>query len=362
MNKIILWSVKERAAFFKNFKLCYQNNPTGHIPHLIEEAQKVLSVFRRRNPHSVYNSVWFTTEFKKHMLDIGVIGKPVSVVIPPKAIEKKVHIRWSKEERSIFLKEFYKYFSEQPKAAVVFLVRLAMKSITKDRLRDAHSVRTSEWFLKELPKLEKRRMREVKAALASPTTLTNIASAAHVALTNATVPEPAASPAYSLDEIVKSVVLGLTPHLERIIEEKLSSVQIQSAIDNATVAYLMNLGKAHKVEATPTAQTPVVPDARVVAKKDLKRVVLINLLPAQFNDVSREYGELFDLVLWSAGDSSLQALKAHANNAYRIYGMVDHMKHNVDKVVSGIAGKRYIRYTGSTSTLKSLLEKEYCEL
>ena len=89
-------------------------------------------------------------------------------------------------------------------------------------------------------------------------------------------------------------------------------------------------------------------------------VLLINLLPDQFNEIEKDFGELFDLRKWSDGKDSYGTLKSLASKATKIYGMTDKMKHHVDKTISNVNLPNYVRFTGGMTTLKKLLSEQFC--
>lgn len=96
------------------------------------------------------------------------------------------------------------------------------------------------------------------------------------------------------------------------------------------------------------------------AKDKKPLVILINLLPDQYNEIVSEFGEIYDIRNWVDGQDSISALKSLASRATKIYGMTDKMKHRVDKTVSNINLANYVRFSGGISTLKRLLNEHYC--
>lgn len=153
-----------------------------------------------------------------------------------------------------------------------------------------------------------------------------------------------------VDSLIEKLSSKLAPMIATLVSEVLSPVRVQEAMNQAVSKYIHSLDSKYP-EVPPTVTKVVKP-----------RVVLVNLLPTQFNDVKHEFHELFDLVHWIDGEDGYTKLRSHANTAHKIYGMTDFMKHSVDKFLSTNAKDRYVRFTGSVSTLKSLLEAEYCAL
>lgn len=157
-----------------------------------------------------------------------------------------------------------------------------------------------------------------------------------------------------VDLLLQKLIAGITPHIEQIVSKQLSAAKIQSAMDSAMATYLKEL---------TGGMTAIGKKAALAASKsERKKIVLVNLLNSQFNEIESEFKELFDFVLWCDKDDSYTTLKTHTANAYRIFGMTDFMRHSVDKFLSVNAKERYIRFTGGVSTLKGLIEHEYCEM
>ena len=84
-------------------------------------------------------------------------------------------------------------------------------------------------------------------------------------------------------------------------------------------------------------------------------VLVLNLLPVQFAELEKMFSNYMDLRSWEGSKGNHQTLKSLVQNAYRIYAHTDHMRHCDDTKVSKLAGSRYVRFSGSTSTIKGLL-------
>ena len=84
-------------------------------------------------------------------------------------------------------------------------------------------------------------------------------------------------------------------------------------------------------------------------------VLVLNLLPVQFAELEKMFSNYMDLRSWEGSKGNHQTLKSLVQNAYRIYAHTDHMRHCDDTKVSKLAGSRYVRFSGSTTTIKGLL-------
>lgn len=243
------------------------------------------------------------------------------------------HTHWTLKEQTLLAEACAGLLKSQVAKTSLQAVRIAQELLPADRRRNITTLSLVPW------------LKESVAAVQNKQVLATKNSEVEKAKTITEIP---------VDDLVQRIIKGLTPHLEKIVTEKLSSAKIQSAMDSAMNSYLKELtggmsaiGKKAAVEAS---------------RSERKKVVLVNLLASQYEEVKSEYHELFDLVLWCDKDDSYTSLRTHASNAYRIFGMTDFMRHSVDKFLATHAKERYVRFTGGVSTLKKLIEHEYCEL
>jgi hypothetical protein len=243
------------------------------------------------------------------------------------------HIHWTLKEQTLLAEACAGLLKSQVAKTNLQALRIAEELLPEDRRRNITTMSLVPWLQDSLA-LRKSREQAAseKIEVANNRNITEI----------------------PVDELVQRIIAGITPHLEKIVTEKLSSAKIQSAMDSAMNSYLKELtggmnaiGKKAAVEAS---------------RHERKKIVLVNLLASQYEEVKSEYHELFDLILWCDKDDSYTSLRTHASNAYRIFGMTDFMRHSVDKFLATHAKERYVRFTGGVSTLKKLIEYEYCEL
>ena len=186
-------------------------------------------------------------------------------------------------------------------------------------------------------------------------------------------------------------LLGLQRQAEATVPETKDSAELLDAIqklpnqiaesvtrmlnDSDLAIHMMYLTDALK-ENTKTMQAlmqhrsylpeavQVTPPATVETKEECKErkrklmILIVNLLPIQFNEIQKQFGEYFDLRSWEGTKGSHTTLKALVGSAYKVYAGTDHMRHSDDTKLSKSAGDRYVRFTGSVSKLRSLLAAE----
>lgn len=149
--------------------------------------------------------------------------------------------------------------------------------------------------------------------------------------------------------LVDQVAAKVTPILEAVLEKILTEEVIQAAMDRAVAGYLANLNN------TPS------PSKSIEAKKiKKKKMVVINMLKSQFNILNSEFKDVYDMILWTDGENGYQQLRGLAQTADKIYGMTSFMRHSVDSFLAVAAKDKYVRFTGGMSSLKNILEQEYC--
>ena len=170
----------------------------------------------------------------------------------------------------------------------------------------------------------------------------------------------------SAEDVVQEVstMLEQTPVAEAVAQALDNSdinlqlmLLVEAVTENTkTVKYLadkldrfISLQQQQQTIASKDTVTP--PPTKV--KKPM--VLVMNMLPVQFGDVKNEFGEFFDLRSWEGSKGNHQTLKSLVQNSYRIFAHTDHMRHCDDTKVSKMAAGKYVRFSGSTSTLKGLL-------
>lgn len=117
-----------------------------------------------------------------------------------------------------------------------------------------------------------------------------------------------------------------------------------------------SLSEAQQVAAPASAIVETKEEAKERKRKLM--ILIVNLLPIQFNEIQKQFGEYFDLRSWEGTKGSHTTLKALVGSAYKVYAGTDHIRHSDDTKLSKTAGDRYVRFTGSVSKLRSLLAAE----
>ncbi len=95
-----------------------------------------------------------------------------------------------------------------------------------------------------------------------------------------------------------------------------------------------------------------------VKKSERPMVLVINLFPNQFNEIISVYGDIFDIRSWDGRNDSMPSLERLARNAQRVYASTSHLRHSQDEKIAALAKDKYVRYVGSTSKLKTLIEAD----
>lgn len=91
----------------------------------------------------------------------------------------------------------------------------------------------------------------------------------------------------------------------------------------------------------------------------LKKILIFNLGSAALNNLKNEFENIYDISIWKDRTNISNILKSNLDFYYKIYGATDFMPHNIDTYLKENVGDKYVRFTGSVSTLKSLLEELY---
>lgn len=104
--------------------------------------------------------------------------------------------------------------------------------------------------------------------------------------------------------------------------------------------------------------TPDYVETAKVKRSDKKMLLFINMFPNNWQVVSRTYGGMFDVRNWDGRTDGIPSLERLARNAHRVYANTDVLTHPQDDKLCQLAKDKYVRYTGSTSKLKRILETE----
>lgn len=89
-----------------------------------------------------------------------------------------------------------------------------------------------------------------------------------------------------------------------------------------------------------------------------KMLLFINVFPHNWQVVKAEYGRRFDMRMWDGHHDSVSTLARLARNADRVYANTDVLTHPQDEKLRALAGSKYVRYTGSTSKIRRVLDND----
>lgn len=85
------------------------------------------------------------------------------------------------------------------------------------------------------------------------------------------------------------------------------------------------------------------------------KVLIAGLLPAQAEEVKKDFSKLLDLKFWRS-DESKDQLRALSKNCQVSVGMTNFMGHPADALLKDLS-PRYIRHSGGIKTLKAALQE-----
>lgn len=378
MRKAVYWTALERELFSIAYKDICAKQPTLGRFKKIAEAQKALDVSLRRSPYDFGRIKWFielTNSIAKEQLVNGAAAGHQEQ--PQKSTRTGRRPVWTAEEKDLFLDRFKKLASDFPDTPLRVKIRNALEALPKEKRLGVDGIARSYWFNDWKKDFDDRRVESLEPceSVTSPVDSVEIRKESVAESSPAAPAEKAPdvveevaqqrlvevhqttiSPTI-IDEIAKKVIAGLRPELELMLANGFASSQFIATVENAAITYL-SAYKPEEKKLVPTTAAAVINQA----KGERKRVVLIHLLPIQFQEIKKQFDDLFDLVAWDANSCGMAALKSHAKNAYRIYSMTGKMDHSTDRYLSVHAKGRYFRFNGSTSTLIPMLEELYCTL
>jgi len=157
------------------------------------------------------------------------------------------------------------------------------------------------------------------------------------------------------DQTIDLFISKMEAKLSAVIESAIAKA-MNDIINGDRIQIAMNLAMKEYFDTLNLSSNENCSPIRKVVKR---KVVVVNLLASQFNEIRKDFDELFDLTLWKDGSDSYARLRSLCDSAYKIYGRIDFMRHAVDEFLTTNATSKYVRFTGGISTLKSLLETEY---
>lgn len=231
-------------------------------------------------------------------------------------------IFWTSREQRFVATEARKAQAQDGNLSLLNAVRIAISSLPADRQRRLASLCLIPWIHTELREVDR------LASLEPPV----------VEQPKAEVQAPGND---LLDQLLARLVTMLEPKIQIMIDQAVAKVAQNSVLSHAPSFPTEDLDNSATIKATPQRK-PV--------------LLMLNLLPIQFNSIQKEYGDRFELRLWSDKESSAKQLKDLCSTAHKVYGMTKFMSHSVDSMASKAAGHNYIRFTGGVSALKRTME------
>lgn len=237
-------------------------------------------------------------------------------------------IYWTDKEKTDLAASTFAMLKKDPSLSEIQCLNLAQKALPPSRQRLIVSKQSIPWLFDELKILRNLDFKRISN------------SETHIPVKPDAKPmesKPSVDLNKLFDELIsralKSFIVEITPIIEKAIESKIKSLNLAETI-------------AEYLDTKP-------PEIKLDKRKK-KMVLLINLMPVQFADVSKEFSRVLDLKMWS-DEGGYDQLRSLCFSASRIYGMTDHMSHKIDGVIKNTNAGAYVRFSGGISTLKDML-------
>ena len=248
--------------------------------------------------------------------------------------KKQKYIKWTDEEKTRLVLETKEVFLKfKNKLTVLYCFNVAQQRVlANSRMRKINNVKKIPWFQEYLEKGDS--INPIRLAFKKEFNSNNQEYNNEQELLN------------NIRKIISEEVENRLPF---IIESKLKQLNIAETIVEYLEEDLSNI--KFEIQSRENKK-----EEEIIKNKPV--VVLINLLPEQFQIIEKVYGDQLDFISWRSTDDSIDKLKSYCSKAHRIYAMTDKMGHNTDEIIIKVNKPAYRRFTGSTSSLKRIISED----
>lgn len=161
------------------------------------------------------------------------------------------------------------------------------------------------------------------------------------------IQETAAPLASGQEDLAQLIAKALVPVIVKTLEDPLVATALSQLILKASGTVT-----PENTDTQPTYHNQNFLKLPSAAKP---KVLIAGLLPAQAEEVKKDFGKILDLKFWRS-DESKDQLRALSKNCQISVGMTNFMGHPADALLKDLSPK-YIRHSGGIKTLKAALQE-----
>lgn len=270
----------------------------------------------------------------------------------------KSYIRWTDEEKYKLTQETINvYFEHNQYLSILRCLHIAQQRVlNKNRMRNITTIEKVTWFNEYLQKFDT--INPIKLAFENEINkkLKKYNNQQKVNIPVNNVHDKKINDNNKIDKqlvneetLRKIISEEFDNKIGDIIEAKLKTLNIAETI----VEYL-----EEDLDKIKISLSSVNNNINNEAETKKSIVLLVNLLPEQFQIIEKRFSNKLELISWRDTEDSIDKLKSYCAKANRIYAMTGKMGHATDDIIVKVNKPAYRRFTGSTSNLKRIIAND----